>query len=258
MNKIYGILTSVPLQDGNFLAKVRFLSPPEAKKDYYLWRNPIALIKINPKGEIVSEILRTNHVRQISSISDGGDLDIPHAPLFDWVLLKNNSIIFTEGLSDVFKIYDMKGKITGEIKTPVPAPQSVAAADLDNWRQNTKSRIIDKSWFNEFGKVIYKYDKSIHEKKPNIRGISYTPGSNLLIAGLWNSEKKTRPYWLIDLEGNTVKTVEIADPIYNFTISEHFIFARSRDEDDNPLVLCIKRKGTEAEDLARLTTPRRG
>ena len=49
------------------------------------------------------------------------------------------------------------------------------------------------------------------------------------------------------------KTLEIADPINYLTISTYFIFAWSRDEDDNPLVLCIKRKGTEAEDLARLS-----
>jgi hypothetical protein len=253
MDKIYGILSSIPLKDGNFLAEVSFLSPPEAKKDYYLRRTPIALVKINPKGEIVSEVLRTNHVGLISIISDGGTLGIPHTPSFIWVLLKNNSIIFTEGLNDVFKIYDMKGKITGEIKTPVPAPQPVTPADLDNWRQELKSRVRDKSWFNEFGKVIYKYKESIHRKKPNIDGVSLTPNNNLLIIGVKNPGKQTRPYWLIDQEGNTVKNVEIADPINYLTISTHFIFAWSTDEDDNPLVLCIKRKGTETEDLDRLT-----
>jgi hypothetical protein len=148
----------------------------------------------------------------------------------------------------------MKGKITGEIKTPVPEPQLVTDKDLEKWKQRTKNRYRrDKSWFNEFGRVVYKYNKSVHKKKPNINGISYTPGSNLLIEGLWNHEKNSRPYWLIDMEGHTIKTVEITEPIYYFTISEHFIFARSRDEDDNPLILYINRKGTEAEDLDLLT-----
>ncbi|MGD2085832.1 MAG: 6-bladed beta-propeller [Candidatus Aminicenantes bacterium] len=251
MDKIYGILSSMPLQDGSFLTEVSFLSPPEAKKDYYLWRYPIALVKINPQGEIVSEILRTSHVRRISLISGGGDLPIPHTPAFIWVLLKNNSIIFTEGLTQEFKIYNMKGKITGEIKTPLPAPQPVTAGDLDTWRQDLKSRIRDKSWFNEFGKVIYKYKESIHRKKPNLDSVSLTPNNNLLIIGERNPGKQARPYWLIDLEGKIIKTVEIADPINYLAISTHFIFAWSTDEDDNPLVLCIKRKGTEAEDLAR-------
>lgn len=251
MNKIYGILSSIPLEDGNFLAEISFLAPPEAKKDYYLYRYPTALVKINPKGEIVSEILRTNHVEGISIISDGGTLRIPHAPSFIWVLLKNNSIIFTEGLTQVFKVYDMKGKITGQIKTPLPAPQPVTAADLDNWRQDIKSRVRDKSWFNEFGKVIYKYKESIHQKKTNLDNVSLTPDNNLLIVGIENPQKKSRPYWLITLEGNTIKNVEIADPINYLTISTHFIFAWFTDEDDNPLVLCIKRKGTEAEDLTR-------
>jgi hypothetical protein len=254
MNKIYGILTSVPLQDGSFLAEISFLDPPEAKKDYYLYRYPTALVKINPKGEIVFEILRTNHVQGISIISDGGTLRIPHAPLFQWVLLKNNSIIFTEGLTQEFKIYDMNGKITGEIKTPLPAPQPVTAADLDNWRQDLKSRIRDKGWLNEFGKVMYKYKESIHQKKPNIGSVSLTPNNNLLIIGVRNPGKQTRPYWLIDQKGNTIKTVEITDPIDYLTISTHFIFAWYTDEDDNPFALCIKRKGTEAEDLARVPT----
>jgi hypothetical protein len=253
IDKIFGINTSVPLQDGSFLVEISFYDPPQAKKDYFLYRYPIALVKINSKGEIVSDILRTNYVQDISIISNGGTLGIPYVPLFMWVLLKNNSIIFTEGLTQEFKIYDMKGKITGEIKTPAPAPQPVTAADLDNWRQNVKSSIRDKSWLNEFGKVIYKYKESIHQKKPNIRNVSLTPGNNLLIVGIWNSQKESRPYWLINLEGNTIKTVEIADPIYSLTISKHFIFAGSSDEDDNPLILCFKRKGTEAEDLARVT-----
>ena len=252
MNKIYGILTSVPLPDGNFLAEISFSDPPEAKKDYYLYRYPLALVNINSQGEIVSEILRTNHVRYISIISNGGTLGIPHVPSFIWALLKNNSIIFTEGLSDIFKIYDITGKLTGEIKTPVPTPQPVTAADLDNWRQDIKSRIIDKSWFNRFGKVIYKYKESIHRKKPNIGSVSLTPNNNLLIIGVRDPGKHLIPYWLIDMKGNTVKTVEIADPINYLTISTHFIFAWYTDDDDNPLVLCIKRKGTEAEGLTRV------
>jgi hypothetical protein len=254
MNKIYGIHTSVTLQDGNFLAEISYSSSPEAKKDYYLWRYPIALVKINPKGEIVSEILRTSHVNRISLISGGGDLPIPHVPAFIWVLLKNNSIIFTEGLTQSFKIYDMKGKITGEIKTPLPAPQPVTTADLETWRQGLKSRVRDKSWFNEFGKVIYKYKESIHRKKSNIGSLSLTPNNNLLIIGVRNPGKQANPYWLIDLDGKIIKAVEIADPIDYLTISTHFIFAWFTDEDDNPLVLCYKRKGTEAEDLARVAT----
>lgn len=254
MNKIYGILSSIPLEDGNFLAEISYSSSPEAKKDYYLWRYPIALVKINPQGEIVSEILRTNHMRRISLISGGGDLPIPHVPSFIWVFLKNNSIIFTEGLTQVFKIYDMNGKITGEIKTPLPAPQPVTSADLDTWRQDLKSRVRDKSWFNEFGKVIYKYKESIHQKKLNLGNVSLTPGNNLLIVGIENPEKKSKPYWLIDQKGNTIKSVEIADPISYLAFSTHFIFTWSTDEDDNPLVLCIQRKGTETEDLARVAT----
>lgn len=252
MKQDFAIISSIQLKDGSFLSNIALSCQSQGKKDYYISSCPKALAIVSPSGEIVSEILRTNHVERISLLPYGADLPIPHTPLFQWILLKNNSIIFTEGLTQVFKIYDMTGKITGEIKTPVPEPQLVTDKDLENWRQVRKNRPGDQSWFNKFGRVVYKYDKSVHKKKPNISEISYTPGRNLLIVGIWNSEKRARPYWLIDLEGNTVKTVEIGDPIHYLTISTHFIFAWSADEDDNPLVLCFKRKGNEAEDLTRL------
>lgn len=254
MKQNYAIDNSIQLKDGSFLAQVSFLCQSQPKQDYYLYRCPKALMIISPPGELVSEILRTNNLERISMIPFGGDLGIPYAPLFQWALLKNDSIVFTEGLTQVFKIYDMKGKITGEIKTPVPEPQLVTDKDLENWRQRTKNRFRrNESWFNEFGRVVYKYDKSVHKKKANISAISSTPDGNLLIAGIWNPGKKSSPYWLINLEGHTVKNFEMSDSIYILSISSHFIFAWSSDEDDNPLILCFKRKGTEVEDLTRLT-----
>jgi hypothetical protein len=253
MKQNYAISNSLQLKDGSFLADVSFLCQSQGKKDYYISRCPKALMIISPSGELVSEILRTNHLERISMIPFGGDLGIPYTPLFQWVLLKNNSIVFTEGLTQLFKIYDMKGKITGEIKPPVPQPQLVTDKDLEDWRQRTKNRFRrDEAWFNEFGRVVYKYDKSVHKMKPNINSISSTPGSNLLIAGLWNLEKNSRPYWLMDLQGNAIKTIEITAPIYSLMISEHFIFAKFSDEDGNTLILCFKRTGTEADDLARV------
>jgi hypothetical protein len=82
MKQNYAILNSIQLKDGSFLANVNFLCKSQGKKDYYISRCPSALMIISPSGEIVSEILRTNHVERISLLLYGGDLPIPHTPLF--------------------------------------------------------------------------------------------------------------------------------------------------------------------------------
>ncbi len=250
MKRNYAISRAISLKDGGFLARAMFSCNTQSKKDYFLSRCPRAIVKISPGGEIVSEILRTGHVERISMISNGADLPIPFVPLFNWARLKDGSIVFTEGLSSVLKVYDSNGKITGEIKTPLPEPQPVTPEDLEKWKKNYGDSIRNKVWFRRFGKVLDKYKKSIHNKKPNIWAITLTPGNNLLIAGGLNSSIKGNQFWLIDLSGRTLKKIEING--YDLRISEHFVFIKFKDEDDNLLVFCMKRKGKEAEDLGRL------
>jgi hypothetical protein len=71
-----------------------------------------------------------------------------------------------------------------------------------------------------------------------------------LIGSRLNALIEGNQFWLIDLSGRTLKKIKING--YDLRISEHFIFIKSKDEDDNPLVFCMKRKGKEAEDLDRL------
>ncbi len=246
----YGIVNSMPLKEGGFLAEVALDNSVERKRDFFFYRCPKALVKVSPEGELVSEILRTSHVERISNFGDRADLGIPFIPVFEWVLLRNNSIVFTEGLSYVFSIYDFNGKVIGEIKTPLPDPQPVTREELENWRQNLKANFIDKTWFNRFGGVIDKYKESIYKKKPNMKSISLTPGNHLLIEGVGDSEKETRPYWLTDLNGNTIKKIDING--FDLKISDHFILFKFVDEEENELVFCMKRKGKETEDLERL------
>jgi hypothetical protein len=257
MRKNFAILDSLQLSDGGFLAEVSYSCNPEAKKDFYLYRCPTALVKISPGGEVVSEIIKKEYMERISSISSGADLGIPYVPLFQWIYLKNGSFIFTEGLSRIFQVYDLRGNLIGEIKTPVPGPQPVSENDLENWRERIKNNIRDKEWFHRFGKVIYKYRESVYMKKPNISGLSLTPAGNLLIGGPWNDRETRKPYWLVDMKGNTINNIEIAAPLLYLEFSPHFIFAGARDEDDNTVILCMKRQGTEAEDLVRLRVGRR-
>jgi hypothetical protein len=250
MKRNYAISRAISLKDGGFLAKASFPCDSKRKKDYFLYRCPSAIVKISPGGEIVSEILRTGHVERISMLSSGADLPIPFVPLFKWARLKDGSIVFSEGLSSVLKVYDSRGKITGQIKTPLPEPQRVTPEDLEKWKKSYENRIRDKGWFRRFGKVLDKYKESIHNKKPNIRAITLTPGNNLLIGSRLNALIEGNQFWLIDLSGRTLKKIKING--YDLRISEHFIFIKSKDEDDNPLVFCMKRKGKEAEDLDRL------
>jgi len=250
MKRNYAISYAISLKDGGFLAEASFPCDSKRKKDYFLYHCPRAIVKISPEGEIVSEILRTSHVERISMMRDGADLPIPFVLVSKWVRLKDGSIVFTEGLSSVLKVYDSNGKITGEIKIPLPEPQPVTPEDLEKWKKNYEDGIRNKVWFRRFGKVLDKYKKSIYEKKPNIGAISLTPGNNLLIASGLNASIKGNQFWLIDLSGRTLKKIEING--YNLRISEHFVFIKFRDEDDNLLVFCMKRKGKEAEDLDRL------
>jgi len=248
--KNYAISRSVQLKDRSFLAQVAFFYKPEKKREYFLLRFPTALVKINPEGEMGTEIIKTEPVERISYHEAGRDVPIPFSPAFIWTLLKDNSIVFTEGLSNAFNVFDMSGKIVGEIKTPLPEPRPVTTEDLEKWKKNYIDNFRDKRWFNENGTVIKKYTKSVHEKKPNTYGMSLTPGNHLLIAGSRDSSSKGNPYWLTDLKGNTVKKVEING--YGLEISDHFVFAYIYDEDENTLILCLKRKGNEPDDLARL------
>jgi len=250
MKRNYAISRAISLKEGGFLARAMFPGDTQSKKDYFLYQCPLAIVEISPEGEIVSEILKTSHVCRISMISSGADLPIPFVPLFNWARLKDGSIVFSEGLSSVLKVYDSNGKITGQIKTPLPEPQPVTPEDLEKWKKDYANGIRDKVWFRRFGKVLDKYKKSIYKKKPNIRAISLTPGNNLLIASGLNASIKGNRFWLIDLNGRILKKIKING--YNLSISGHFVFIKFMDEDDNPLVFCMKRKGEEAEDLGRL------
>ncbi|MCP4151767.1 MAG: hypothetical protein GY757_28750, partial [bacterium] len=156
MTKVYGILATLPLRDG-FLAQVSFSGEVERKREYYLYNEVAALVKLTPEGRISPPILEQKYVGGISRLPDGGEVRIPFKPKFLWVYL-DGQIILSDGVSPVLQRYDMSGKLLGEIKTFLPAPQPVMAADLDEWKKNKKRQIKNKNWFNRFGSIIYKYD----------------------------------------------------------------------------------------------------
>jgi uncharacterized protein YrzB (UPF0473 family) len=81
-------------------------------------------------------------------------------------------------------------------------------------------------------------------------GISLTFDGNIFISGLWDDEAQKRNYWLLDENGN--KITKIITQYFDLEISKNFIFYKSTDEEENILIQCLKRMGTEREDLLGL------
>lgn len=249
INEVFGIINSSPLKNGSFLVELWLGSRPERIKDYFLYRFPQALVRIDAKGNIVSEIIRTNHFKTISSSGSGADQWLPFFPIFAWIPLRNNSVIFANGLSQNLKVYDFNGALVREIETSLPEPERVKDKDLDEWRRIREEAVRDKSWFNRFGRVIEKYKKSIYDKKPNLSGISLTPDGNILASGP-RREGENSEYWLFDENGNILTKTSLDS--LRLRISKHFVFFSTTDEEGNYLVVCLKRIGSEIEDLSRL------
>lgn len=245
MTKNYAISTSMPLKDGGFLAQAAFPCETGKKGDYFLYRCPTAIVIIDKEGELITEILRTNDVERISLRSDGADLGIPFVPVFQWALVNEKSIVFTDGQSHVLKIYDLNGKRVGEIKTSLPEPQKVTDQDLETWKKNLVENFRDKGWFARFGGVIKKYKKSIYDRKPNISAVSLTPDNHLLIGESGKPGDTVGKYWLLDTKGNTIVRIEVEG--YGLKITKHFVFLVVTDEEENPLLRVMKRKEKESE-----------
>jgi len=250
IKELFGVGRAVSLRDGGFLASISFPGMPEKQKDYFLYGSPQELVILDSEGRIISKIKKTSYFTRISYVGDGADSPIPFTPRFLWCPFKDNKVIFTDGLSTKLKVYDFKGILVKEINTPLSEPEKVTKNDLDEWREERKRGFRNKAWYNRFGTVIEKYKKSIYEKRPNLEGISQTPDGNIFISGLWDDEEQKRDYWLLDDDGKTV--AKISAQYLEIEIAKHFIFYRTTDEEGNILIHCLKRTGTEKEDLFRL------
>jgi len=249
INVIFGILNSSPLKDGGFLVELWLGPRPERKEDYFLYRYPEALVRVNSEGKIVSEIIKTDYFKTISSVDNGADQWLPFCPVFSWIPLKEDSVIFSDGLSSNFKVYDFEGALIHEIKTMLPEPDKVTGKDLDEWRRMRKKEVRDESWWSRFGRVVERYKKSIYDKKPILSGLSLTHDGNILISSPRREGEKTT-YWLIDENGNTLAQIALVSEMLQ--ISKHFIFLRTTDEEGNYQVVCIRRRESESNDLLKL------
>lgn len=251
INESFGINDAVPLEAGGFLALFTFSSKPEMKKDYFLYKSPQSLIRIDSKGKIISEIIKTEYFIMISSVGDGATSNLPFIPEFEWVPFKDDTILFTDGMSKNFKVYNYQGDLIREIETALPEPKRVKSKELNAWRQRREEYMMERNpgWYNRFGKVIEKYKKSLYDK-PNVSGISLTPDGNLIVAGPVHFEEMERDYWLLDENGKILVQMRLA--VWGIRMCEHFVFFYSTDEDQNESVHCVKRKGSEKEDFLRI------
>lgn len=248
INQVFGVNRSCPLKDGGYLLDISFGSRPEMKKDYFLYRYPRVLARIDAEGEIASEIVRANNFESISSIGDGADQWLPFVPAFAWTVIKDASVAFSDGLSPNLSVYDLGGEPIGVIETPLPGPDKVRGRDLDEWRKQRAEAISDKAWFNRFGRVIEKYRASVHDKKPILDGISATPGGHLLVSGAGRPAGKAK-YWLLSQDGKALATIELAGA--NLSISKSFLFFVALDREENERIVCLRRIGDEIKDLLR-------
>jgi hypothetical protein len=251
IKETFGITSSFPLKDGGFLIRLSFMSKPEMKKDYFLYKSPRMLVRIDSKGKLITELARTEHFTQISSIGDGGDSSLPYSPTFQWIPYKEDSVIFTDGMSKKFRVLDYEGNLVREITTDLPAVEKVTSKDLNAWRKLREEYMMVRNpdWYNRFGRIVEKYKKSLYDK-PNLDGISATPDGNILVEGSEDFEGTEENYWLLDGNGKTLAQMKIA--VGWLRIDKNFIFFLTSDEDGNILVHCVKRQGSEKDDFLRI------
>jgi hypothetical protein len=251
IKETFGIGDSYPLEDGGFLIQLSFMSAPEIKKDYFLYKSPRLLARINSEGKVISNITRTEHFTRISSSGDGGDSPIPYTPVFQWIPSEDETVIFADGMNKKFVVFDYEGNLIREIVTDLSEPDKVTSRDLNAWRTRREELYRDRNpaWWQRFGSVIEKYKKSLY-KKPNLRTISRTFEGNILVSGPSRYGEPEQDFSLLDDNGKIMAHIRIAGLVEG--ISENFVFVETVDEEENVLVHCVKRKGSEKEDFLRM------
>jgi len=246
ISEVFGVIRACPLEEGGFLLELSLSFTPEIKDDYFYYRIPRELVRIDADGKVISKIKRTSHITRISYSDDGADAPVPFPPEFRWIPYEKTTILFTDGLSTKWSVYDYEGKLVKELPTPLPEPKKVTKKDLDEWRKRWKEN-VSQDWYKRFGTVIEKYKKSIHELKPNLDGISLTPDGNILVAGEAEEGVEFVDYWLLDKKGKILVDGQTNTAGLHFTRS--FLFYGIRDEDGSFQFFVQKREGTETQDL---------
>ena len=249
ISEVFGVSKSYPLADGGFIVQLAFFSETEQRDDFFLYKSPRELVRIDKEGKVVSRLKKNRYVTRISYRSDGADSPVPFAPRFLWCPYGKESVLFSEGLGPILQVYDFEGNLLEEIRSPLPEPDKVTKKDLDRWRERRKENARDQEWYQRFGTVIEKYKKSIHEFKPNLGGLSLTPDGNILVTGETGAENEPTEYWLLDKKGNVL--LQGSTHTAGLHITRNFLFLGVRDEYGGLKLYAKKRTGSEIQDLTK-------
>jgi hypothetical protein len=247
----FGIPSAVALPDGGFLAEFHVLGEPVKQKDYFLYKSPIKLSRLDAQGKIAATIKASEHLTRISYRPDGADSPIPYVPSFAWCLNDKGEVLFADGLSNAVEVYDLQGKRLRTIQTQLPEPEKVKDEDLDRWREERKQSVMERNpgWWHQSGSVVEKYKQSLYKFKPLIGGLAATVQGNLLVSGSWDLEENTRDYWLLDGSGKLLAQLETAAG--RISITRNFVFVLSTDAEGNVRVSGLKRAGSDKDDFLK-------
>ena len=247
----FGIPDAVALPDGGFLAEFHVLGEPVKQKDYFLYKSPIKLSRVDKEGKIVAEIRKAEHLTRISYRPDGADSPVPYVPSFAWCLDKENTVLFSDGQGIAIEVYDLGGKRLPDLQTQLPEPEKVRGKDLDRWREERKQGSIERNpgWWHQFGSVVEKYTQSIYKFKPLVSGLAATQEGNILVSGSYDYEDSSREYWLLDGSGKIV--AQLRASAGRIVLSERFVFVVTSDAEGNIRVSCLKRTGSDKDDFLK-------
>ena len=249
----FGIPDAIALPDGGFLAEFHVLGEPVKQKDYFLYKSPIKLRRLDAEGKIVADIRNAEHLTRISYRPDGADSPIPFVPRFVWCLDKEKRVLFSDGQSNIIEVFDLTGKGLPAIQTQLPEPEKVRDKDLDRWREERKQGSIERNpgWWHQFGTVVEKYTQSIYKFKPLVGGIAATPEGNILVSGSLDLEDSSQDYWLVDSAGKIL--AQLKAPAGRIVLSKNFVFVVTSDAEGNIKVSGLKRTGSDKDDFLKST-----
>jgi hypothetical protein len=252
----FGVTEAVPLPNGEFLLGIDFPGDIEKRRDFYLYKTPHTIARLGRDGHLVNVVLEEDRFNRISLSPSGADVELPFLPWRSWTLLRGR-IIYCDGLSVDWPIYDLSGKKTGSLATELPAPEKVTKSDLSKWRLEFREMMSQKastwSWYQRFGGVTDKYTKSIYPNKPIIRSIRRTPEGNILVSGLWDETNRDSRYWLLSENGKIL--AQIKSPIRRLSIGPTLILYSLEDENEIEHV-SIRRLESESTDFRSLPSGR--
>jgi len=242
----------VCLPDGRYLTKFNLIAKPKREKDYFYHIYPQQIILLDPAGIVLSRSKRSEYISRISYESMGADAPVPFTPMFAWCPYKEDTLLFSDGLSTKLQVYDFEGNLVEEISTPLPEPRKVTNADLKSWRDGYAEMMRSRNpdWFNRFGKVITNYKKSLHNKHVNLSDLTRTPGVNIFISGPQDDNGAVDTYWLLDSSGKELTTLKTT--AQGIRVSKNYVFFGLVDEDGVVSVTALKKSGSEQEDLQKL------